>query len=215
MNQSYLVKALIHSDAARQGALEEHRSIKLSTYGIIFLGTPHQGGNGVQLGKLLVNIASVFVAADDHLLRHLERDSEWLQQQLGQYGPISRDFVTKFAFEEYETPTVLGHSILVRGLLSWLAVETAANMGRWCRVRLLLCLVRRTLSLSGSTQTIGTWSDMLQKKIADTTLYQNIFGSWQKLLLKRSSSIGTRKGGSRKVSGFKSHILGWLLLHNS
>jgi len=80
------------------------------------MGTPHQGGGGVQLGKLLVNIASVFVAADNRLLQHLDRDSEWLQQQLGQYGPISGDFVTKFAYEEYPTPTVLGYSILVRPL---------------------------------------------------------------------------------------------------
>ncbi|CAI9635625.1 unnamed protein product [Alternaria burnsii] len=105
--------ALIHSDAARRGALEEHRAVKLSTYGILFMGTPHQGGSGVALGKLMVNVASVFMAADDRLLQHLERDSEWLQQQLGQYGPISGDFVTKFAFEEYETPTVLGKSTMV------------------------------------------------------------------------------------------------------
>lgn len=77
------------------------------------MGTPHQGGNGVQLGKLLVNVASVFVAADDRLMKHLERDSEWLQQQLGQYGLISGEFVTKYAYEEYKTPTVLGHSIMV------------------------------------------------------------------------------------------------------
>ena len=82
------------------------------------MGTPHQGGSGVQLGKLMVNIASVFVAADNRLLRHLERDSEWLQQQLGSYAPISGDFVTKFCFEEYATPTVLGHSIIVCGLFS-------------------------------------------------------------------------------------------------
>jgi hypothetical protein len=67
----------------------------------------------VALGRLMVNVASVFMAADDRLLQHLERDSEWLQQQLGQYGPISGDFVTKFAFEEYATPTVLGKSIVV------------------------------------------------------------------------------------------------------
>jgi hypothetical protein len=108
-----LKSALIHSDAARQGALAEHRSIKLSTHGILFMGTPHQGGNGVQLGQFLVNLASLFVAADDRLLKHLERDSEWLQQQQGQYGPISNDFVTKYAYEEYATPTVLGHSIMV------------------------------------------------------------------------------------------------------
>lgn len=77
------------------------------------MGTPHQGGSGVQLGKLLVNVASVFVAADDRLMKHLERDSEWLQQQLGQYNPISSSFITKFAYEEYKTPTVLGHSIMV------------------------------------------------------------------------------------------------------
>ena len=77
------------------------------------MGTPHQGGNGVQLGRLLVNVASVFVAADNHLIGNLERDSEWLQQQLGQYNPISSDFVTKFAYEEYKTPTMLGHSIIV------------------------------------------------------------------------------------------------------
>jgi hypothetical protein len=83
------MQALIHSDAARRGALEEHRAVKLSTYGILFMG------------------------ADDRLLQHLERDSEWLLQQLGQYGPISGDFVTKYAFEEYETPTMLGKSIVV------------------------------------------------------------------------------------------------------
>jgi hypothetical protein len=77
------------------------------------MGTPHQGGSGVALGRLMVNVASMFVAADDRLLRHLEHDSEWLQQQLGQYGPISADFVTKYAYEEYETPTVLGRSMMV------------------------------------------------------------------------------------------------------
>ncbi len=89
------------------------------------MGTPHQGLNGVQLGRLLVNVASLFVAASDQILRHLERDSEWLQQQLSQYGPISSDFVTKFAYEEYETPTVFGRSIMVSGLC--LGREVAAN----------------------------------------------------------------------------------------
>jgi hypothetical protein len=44
------MKALIHSDAARRGALVEHRSIKLSTYGVMFMGTPYQGGSGVAKG---------------------------------------------------------------------------------------------------------------------------------------------------------------------
>ena len=77
------------------------------------MGTPHQGGSGVKLGRFMVNIASLFVSANDRLLKHLERDSEWLQQQLGLFGPMSGDFVTKFAFEEFPTSTALGHSIMV------------------------------------------------------------------------------------------------------
>lgn len=76
------------------------------------MGTPHQGGSSVHFGKLLVHVASLFVAADTRLLQHLERDSEWLQQQLDHYRPISGDFVTKFAFEVYETRTVMGHSLM-------------------------------------------------------------------------------------------------------
>lgn len=72
------IKALIYSDAARRGALEEHHAMKLSSYGIIFMDTTHQGGSGVALSRLMVNVASVFVAANSGLLLHLERDSEWL-----------------------------------------------------------------------------------------------------------------------------------------
>lgn len=57
------MQALIHSDAARRGAFEEYRSVKLSTYGIVFMGTPHQGGSGVALGRLMVSVASILVAA--------------------------------------------------------------------------------------------------------------------------------------------------------
>jgi hypothetical protein len=39
--------------------------------------------------------------------------SEWLQQQQGQYGPISGDFVTMFAYEEYPIPTILNHKVMV------------------------------------------------------------------------------------------------------
>jgi hypothetical protein len=69
--------ALIHSDSACRGALEEHRSIELWTCSIIFIDTPHQGGSGVALGRLMVNVVSVVEAADDRLLRYLEHDSEW------------------------------------------------------------------------------------------------------------------------------------------
>jgi hypothetical protein len=89
-------------------------AIKLSTYGLIFLGTPHQGGEGIALGERLVAIASIFVQTNNRLLQHLKRDSEWLQQQLNQYLGISDEFVTTFAYETLPTAIALGKSIVVR-----------------------------------------------------------------------------------------------------
>lgn len=60
-----------------------------------------------------MNVASLFVAADNQLLKHLERDSEF-QQQLGQYSPVSGEVLTKFAYEEYETPAAFGQFIMIR-----------------------------------------------------------------------------------------------------
>ena len=106
-------QALILSENTREGSLEEHRSIKLSTYGILFMGTPPQGNSGAQLGELMLNVASIFVAFNDRVLRHLEQDSEWLEQQLGQFAPISRDFAIKFACEIYPTPIASGETRMV------------------------------------------------------------------------------------------------------
>ena len=85
------------------------------------MGTPHQGGSGNHLGQLMLNVASIFVTKKDRVLQHLERDSEWLQQQLGQYAPISGDFITKFAYETYPTPIGRGNKIMVSILYFLLA----------------------------------------------------------------------------------------------
>jgi hypothetical protein len=98
--------------------LLEHRAIAVSTCGILFAGTPHQGGEGAAWGQRLATVASIFVNTNNELLRHLERDSEFLQQQLGQYVSISDQFTTKFAYETRATLLPLGRSILVRMLLS-------------------------------------------------------------------------------------------------
>ena len=79
----------------------------------MFMGTPHQGGQGVAWGKRLVNVASIFVKTNDNLLNILERDSEVLQQQLAHYNAISSDFETKFAYETKATPRAFGRTMIV------------------------------------------------------------------------------------------------------
>lgn len=44
---------------------ENSRPNIFSTYGVVFTGTPHLGGNGVLLGRLMMNVASVFIKTDD------------------------------------------------------------------------------------------------------------------------------------------------------
>jgi hypothetical protein len=83
-SQSHVVNAQLTNTGAHPLRRRSTRSsrkaplYKLSTYGIIFMDTTHQGGNGVALGRLMVNVASEFVVANSGLLLHLERDSEWL-----------------------------------------------------------------------------------------------------------------------------------------
>ena len=97
---------------------EHLRAIQLSTYGIVFFGTPHQGGNYVPWGKLLVSVASVFRHTSSALLEHLEKDSVWLETELEQYKPISADIFTIFCFESYPTPLKAG----ISGIVSYLQI---------------------------------------------------------------------------------------------
>ena len=67
------------------------------------MGTPHQGGNAVSMGKLLANIASVAIETNTDILEHLKKDSEHLEQQLDQYRFIADHFDTKFCYETLKT----------------------------------------------------------------------------------------------------------------
>ncbi|OAL46213.1 hypothetical protein IQ07DRAFT_603591 [Pyrenochaeta sp. DS3sAY3a] len=105
--------ALIHSNMADVSHNEHLKAIKLSTYGIVFCGTPHQGTDSASWGKVLMNVVSIFQHTSTSLLTHLERDSEWLQIQLEQYNSISSDVFTIFCFESYPTPLFTGGSIMI------------------------------------------------------------------------------------------------------
>lgn len=72
------------------------------------MGTPHSGGNGVTLGKIAADIASVFVKTNTQVLEHLEHQSEWLSKQKEDYAPISDKFVTKFGYEALKMPIMGG-----------------------------------------------------------------------------------------------------------
>jgi hypothetical protein len=94
--------------------LVHQRSIKLSTYGVMFFGTPHMGTNGAEFQAALTNICRIFVSGNSKLLWTLTRDSDHLKLL---YLPISQDFKTVFFYEEYKTPLIGGVSMMVKYLL--------------------------------------------------------------------------------------------------
>jgi len=105
--------ALVTCDLARQGHNEEQRSIKVSTYGIMFFGTPHAGANGVEFQTLLNNIGQIFVPGNSRILRLLNRDSDHLCYLTTLYSAINSDFKTICFFEEYNTPLFMGASVMI------------------------------------------------------------------------------------------------------
>ena len=90
--------ALIQSEWAKLSEEESLHAIKLSTSGIIFLGTPHRGSPAVPWRKLLENVVAVS-AQKSPALEFLEKDSDWLEIQLEQYKSISGHFRVYFCYE--------------------------------------------------------------------------------------------------------------------
>ena len=86
----------------------------VSTYGILFMGTPHQGAEGVTWGILASNLASLFANTNSRILEHLAKGSEWLDYQQELLLPISNKFETVYFYETYPTPLPGGGSLLVR-----------------------------------------------------------------------------------------------------
>jgi hypothetical protein len=87
-----MLKVLISSNTAIPAYLREHESIKLSTVGVVFLGTPQRSINGPSLAELVINMGSTNFNKYAPILGNLFEDSEWLQQQCDQYLPICGDF---------------------------------------------------------------------------------------------------------------------------
>lgn len=90
-----------------------HKAVEISTHGVLFLGTPHQGGERVNMVLLLLHIQSICYKTNNGILSDLRLNSKILQEQLGRYAAISHKYITKFIYEVYPTKLFTGQSIKV------------------------------------------------------------------------------------------------------
>ncbi|KAF8514586.1 hypothetical protein BU17DRAFT_52493 [Hysterangium stoloniferum] len=95
-----LKSALIHANGCNESHLLHHKQITLSTIGILFFGTPHQGADVVLSASQIRVLSPV---DGNTLLRNFATNSEMLETQLSEFNPISISFITKFLYESYQT----------------------------------------------------------------------------------------------------------------
>ncbi len=96
--KSALVRASIYSPNGR----EDSGTIKDSTNGIVFFGTPHRGSRDVSWGKTIRNIASID-PSKERLLNSLEKESDWLEMQLEQFKSLSIGLSNFCCYESLKT----------------------------------------------------------------------------------------------------------------
>ena len=111
-------RALIYSSEIRGNHTEHLRSIFVSTYGILFLGTPHKGSETVEWGFLLESSCSV-VDTQTQLINALKTNSETLQNIDRQFMQLASRYRIYFFHEA--KPTNL------KGSLKYIVGEESAS----------------------------------------------------------------------------------------
>ncbi len=101
-------RALLYSNDVRAPYHEEYRSIFVSTYSIIFLGTPHTGSGVAGWGHVLQAMSDAviprkFFDTESVLLKTLKKDSERLQEINNHFLDIYQRFNIHMAHENHKT----------------------------------------------------------------------------------------------------------------
>ncbi|KAI9880614.1 MAG: hypothetical protein M1830_001965 [Pleopsidium flavum] len=95
-------RALAHSATRVSKKVEHLYSVFTSTYGILFMGTPHHGINKTSWLAMAQNAAGA-ADAPSQLLTALARHSETLQNINDQFAPLTKQFRIFFFWEQLQT----------------------------------------------------------------------------------------------------------------
>ncbi|KAI0404117.1 hypothetical protein F4802DRAFT_568981 [Xylaria palmicola] len=101
-------RALLYSNDLRTSQHEDYRSIYVSTYGMVFLGTPHTGSDIATWGTVLQAMSDAvvprsFFHSESVLLKTLKRDNETLQNINNHFLDVYQRFKILMAHENHKT----------------------------------------------------------------------------------------------------------------
>lgn len=103
-----LKRALLYSNDLRMANHDDYRSIYVSTYGIMFLGTPHTGSDAAGWGLMLQNMSDCilprkFFESESVLLKTLKKDNETLANINNHFLDIFQRFKMHMVHENHKT----------------------------------------------------------------------------------------------------------------
>lgn len=101
-------RALLYSNDVRAPHHEDYRSIFVSTFGIIFLGTPHSGSSAASWGLMIQAMSDAiiprkFFESEPVLLKTLKKDNETLANISSHFLDICHRFRIHMAHENHKT----------------------------------------------------------------------------------------------------------------
>ncbi|KAF4343415.1 SERAC1 [Fusarium beomiforme] len=110
-------RALLYSSDVREPHLEDFRSIFVSTFGLVFLGTPHVGSDAATWGLILQAMSDAvipkrFFDSESVLLKTLKKDNETLANINSHFLDIYQRFEIHMIRENQETD-IKGHKIII------------------------------------------------------------------------------------------------------
>ncbi|KAF4982701.1 hypothetical protein FZEAL_1728 [Fusarium zealandicum] len=110
-------RALLYSADVREAHLEDHRSVFVSTFGLVFLGTPHAGSDAATWGLVLQAMSDAIVPkrffdSESVLLKTLKKDNETLANINSHFLDIYQRFRIHMVHENHKTD-IKGSKIII------------------------------------------------------------------------------------------------------
>ncbi|KAF5006924.1 hypothetical protein FDECE_6729 [Fusarium decemcellulare] len=111
-------RALLYSADLHEPQLEDHRSIFVSTYGLVFLGTPHTGADAATWAHVLQAMSDAimpkkFYDSESVLLRTLKKDNETLANINNHFLDIYQRFRIHMVHENQKTDIKASKAFIV------------------------------------------------------------------------------------------------------
>ncbi|PKY08373.1 catalytic protein [Aspergillus campestris IBT 28561] len=127
-------RALIYCNSVQNERIEHLRSIFVSTYGMLFLGTPHNGSDIAKWGALLQNICTAvmpkkFLDSSPQLVKALRSNNETLQNINSLFADIMPRFHIYFFHETLPTDLRGSREMIVDESSAAPYVEGVERMG--------------------------------------------------------------------------------------